>query len=247
MAVPAPGTPAGLVTFYDNFNGQSIPLGTASLSASGPYVAIAQLSTTGLFHGLHTVTAIYAGNTAFATSTSTLTVNISDYSVTFNPSSLSLTQGAGASATVTITPLNGFAGTVALACTPPPGTLTTCSFSPASVSVGGVSTLTIGTTAANNVSVRRAGVGELGFGASIVAVLGCLLFPRHRRPALLALIALCGLLGAAGCGNGGSATPDGGNGTSGSPLGTQLFTIVSAGSDGVTTNRHDVQFQVTIQ
>jgi hypothetical protein len=33
----------------------------------------------------------------------------------------------------------------------------------------------------------------------------------------------------------------------GTPLGTQSFTITTAGTDGVNTARHDYQYQVTIQ
>jgi trimeric autotransporter adhesin len=245
-AVPNPGIPAGLVTFYDQYNVLSTPLGTATLFASAPNTATAQLSTTGLFHGLHTVTAIYGGNAIFATSTSNvLTVNITDYSVTFTPSTLSLAQGSSGSTTVTIGSLSGFAGTVSLGCTPPPNSLTTCSFSLTAVPAGGVSTLTIGTTASHAIGSQRADLRGLGMGVSLGALLGCVLFPKRRRPALLALIALCGLLGAAGCGQGGSAAIGGTIG--GSPLGTQLFTIVTSGSDGISTNRHDIQFQVSIQ
>ena len=59
-ANPTPGTPGGAVSFYDNYNGQNVLLGSGTLVASGPYNAIAQLSTTGLFHGVHSVTAVYA-------------------------------------------------------------------------------------------------------------------------------------------------------------------------------------------
>ncbi len=248
VAIPSPGVPTGVVTFYDVFNGQSVPLGTATLVQSGPYSAVAQVSTSGLFHGVHVVTAFYAGNTTYGASTSfPVQVTIADYSVTFNPAQLSLPRGASGTATVTIAPLNGFSGTVTLGCTPPADTLTTCTFNPTSLTGGGVATLLITTTAAHSVGSQSAGTGGVGLlGTALAAGLGCLLFPRRRRPALLAFIALCGLLAAGGCGLGTTSTGVG-SGSSGSPLGTQSFSIVTSGSDGVTTNRHDSQFQVTIQ
>lgn len=242
--VLVPGTPAGAVTFVDRYNGQTVPLGTVTLAASGPYVAVAQMSTTGLFHGLHTVTATYVGNASLATSASTATVNVTDYSVAFSPPSSTLAQGASGTATVTVAALNGFAGTVSLACTPPAGTATTCSFSPTSVGANGSSVLSIGTTAPHAAAGEQAEMERLGLGVSMAALLSCMLLPRRRRPALLAVLVLCGLIGAAGCGSSGNAPAAL---TAGSPLGTQTFSIVTSGSDGVSTNRHNVQFQVTIQ
>jgi hypothetical protein len=239
--VPLPGTPAGTVTFVDQYNGQTVPLGTVALAANGPYLAVAQLSTTGLFHGLHTVTATYAGNTTLGTSSSSVTVNVTDYNIAFSPAALTLAQGASGTATLTVTSLNGFAGTVSLACTPPAATATTCSFSSATVGANGSSTLTIGTTHA--AATQQAQLERVGFGVSM-AVLGFMLLPRRRRPALLAVLVLCGLVGAAGCGSSTSAPPAL---IGGSPLGTQTFTVVTSGADGVSTTRHNVQFQVTIQ
>jgi hypothetical protein len=243
----APGTtvpPAGTVTFVDQYNGQTVPLGTVALAANGQYAAVAQLSTTGLFHGLHTVTATYAGNATLGTSSSSVTVNVTDYSIVFSPAALTLAQGASGTAALTVTSLNGFTGTVSLACTPPAGTATTCSFSSATVGANGSSTLTIGTTAPHAAETQQARLEGVGFGVSIAAVLGFMLLPRRRRPALLAVLVLCGLVGAAGCGSSTSAPPAL---TGGSPLGTQTFTVVSSGADGVSTTRHNVQFQVTIQ
>ena len=73
--VSASGSPAGSVTFMDG----SLTLGTATLSTSGT----ATLTTKLLPAGQDPVTAIYSGNSTFATSTSnTLTVTVSKDSVT---------------------------------------------------------------------------------------------------------------------------------------------------------------------
>ena len=244
---PTPGPPAGQVTFYDQFNGQSIPLGSATLASNAAYSATAQLSTTGLFAGVHHVTAVFAGGTVYGPSTSAAqTVNITDYAVTFAPQALSVTRGSSATTTLTLTGLSGFAGTVTLSCTPPAGTLTTCSASPTTLTAGGTAILAIATTASHATASQSAGLRGVGFAASFAALFGLLLFPRRRRPALFAIIAICGLFSAAGCGSGSSGTATIG-GTDGSPLGTQVFTVVAAGSDGVSTNRHTYQLQVTIQ
>ncbi len=244
---PTPGPPLGQVTFYDQFNGQSIPLGSATLAPNAAYSATAQFSTTGLFAGVHHVTAVFAGGTVYGPSTSAVqTVNVTDYSVTFAPQSLSVTRGSSATTTLTLTGISGFAGTVTLSCTPPAGTLTTCSASPTTLTAGGTAILAITTTASHANGSQSAGLRGLGFGASFAALFGLLLLPRRRRPALLAILALCGLFSAGGCGSGSSSTTTIG-GTDGSPLGTQVFTVVAAGSDGVSTSRHTYQLQVTIQ
>src|SRR5262249_19128793 len=63
-----------------------------------------------------------------------------DFSLSASPASLTVAQGASGSSTITVTPINGFAGTVALTASGlPPGV--TASFSPASTT--GTSTLTL--------------------------------------------------------------------------------------------------------
>ena len=245
-----PGTAYGQVTFYDLYNGQNTTLGTGNLVSSGAYVSTAQLSTTGLLPGTHSITAIFPANSTFAGVTSNaVIVNITDYGLSFNPPTLVIKQGSAASTTLTVNAINGFAGTVVLGCTPPSGTATTCSFNPAVISANGTSTLTISTTAPQARRTLAAGLGLTGVGVSAAALFGMLLWPRRRRPALLALIAMLGVIGAAGCTNirdtGGNAVTTGGTG--GTPLGTQLFTITTSGTDGVTTNRHDTQLQVVVQ
>ncbi len=253
---PTPATPYGSVTFLDTFNGQTNTLATGALVTTNPYGSVAQFSTIGLLPGTHTITALFASSTTFTgTTTNAVTVNITDYSLSFGPSALGLTRGNSGSVTVTVTAINGFSGTVVLGCTPPSGTATTCKFSPASLSPNGTTTLQI-TTAAPS-AARSAGTGSLASvaasGVSLAAVFGLLLLPRRRRrgygPALLAIVALAGLLGAAGCTNirdtGDPIVTTGGN--TGTPLGAQLFTITTSGTDGVTTVSHNTQYQVNVQ
>ena len=79
------------------------------------------------------------------------------------------------------------------------------------------------------------------------AALLCLLLPgraRRRIPALLVLLLSLGLMANLGCASGGSFNQPVPGGT---PLGTTILTINTAGSDGVNTIRHNYSFQVTVQ
>ena len=249
---PSPAAPSGNVTFYDVYNGQTVPLGTVALTVTGPYLAIAQLSTTAFKVGTHSITAVYGSSTNFVGSTSTaVTLNMTDFSVAFNPATLTLTRGHSGSTTVTVTALNGFAGTVSLGCVPPSGTETTCTFTPSQVTGSGVSQLVITTTqpsvsgtTSKHASLER-GVG----GVALASLLMVMLLPgvKRRRPVLMLLLVSAMMLASVGCTN--LVNPSdggGGGGVTGTPLGTEIFTITASGTDGKTTVIHDTQFQVTV-
>jgi hypothetical protein len=74
---------------------------------------------------------------------------------------------------------------------------------------------------------------------------------RRSIPTLLLVVFAVCLTANLGCGQGGSATATGSTTPTltdpGTPLGTQIFTITTAASDGVNTVRHSYQYQVTIQ
>ena len=103
-------------------------------------------------------------------------------------------------------------------------------------------------------------------GAISLATLVCLSLPRRGRKVafrlgtrglLTLMIAVTMIAGSTGCGLGivgsgnGATTGDssgtGTTGNSGTPLGTQNFTITAAASDGVNTVSHTYQYQVTVQ
>jgi hypothetical protein len=246
-----PATPSGTVSFFDTYNGQMIPLGTVALTSTGPYTAIGQLSTTGLMQGTHNITAVFGTTTSFVGSTSTaLVINITNYGISFSPAALTVNAGSSATAVASITAVNGFNGQVVLGCTPPSGTATTCSFNPAVINANGfpaTSQLLI-TTTPGQAGMKLAGWGRDLTGAALgVLVLGFLLpSVRRRRPMLMALLLSCLTLGSLGCTN----LVNTGNqtiGNVGTPLGTQIFNITTSGTDGHTTETHNVQFQVTVQ
>jgi len=114
--------------------------------------------------------------------------------------------------------------------------------------------MTIITTAAQVKPVQQAhnsGGGRLwglGGGSALAALL-CFALPRRRRmlPLLVTTLLALSLLPSLGCGLGGSTPASTTTADPGTPLGTQIFTITTAGNDGVSTARHNYQYQVTIQ
>ena len=144
----AKGTvPTGVVTFYAAATTPRV-LGTATLGQTASNAAQAVFSTTLIAASSQSVYAVYAGDTNFATATSAfLTIGLTDYSVSFNPATLSLAAGSTGQVVATVAALNGFAGTVSFGCTPPPNAMITCSVSPAVVTGGGSTTISIQTVA----------------------------------------------------------------------------------------------------
>ncbi len=260
--------PTGTVAFYDTFNGGVVQLGTPSvLVPNGPTEAIALLSTTGLMAGTHRIYGVYSGDDNFATATSpVLTLTVADYGLTMVPSALTLTGGTSGNVTMLLNISGGFAGSVSFGCTPPAGSEATCSFSPASLSSGGVTTMTINTTAASTTTsraqpaARRPGAWQVGSTLTLASLFG-IVVPRRRRSftrsltrsltgSVLAFLMACVLIGAAGCGAGTTSTPVSTTpnpGNLGTPLGTMNFEVTAAGTNGINTSRHTYQYQVTVQ
>ncbi len=89
------GTPTGSVAFYDG----STQLGTATLDAN----ATAAFTTTTLQAGSHTVTAVYSGDTTFASSTSSLTETITQATPTVTVSDVGgIFDGTSCAASATV-------------------------------------------------------------------------------------------------------------------------------------------------
>ena len=135
-------TGAGKVVGTVNILDGATNIGSATL-ANGMY----SFSTTTLAGGAHTITAVYAGNVDYMTSTSSaVTVTIAGGTGTFtvaaSPTSLTVPAGGGSATTmVTVTPSGGFNQPVTLSC----GSLTpaySCFFSPAMVTPNGTTPAT---------------------------------------------------------------------------------------------------------
>jgi hypothetical protein len=244
--------PTGSVTFYLAGSTPSV-LATIGLGYAGPGAAVATFTTTGLPAGAQTIYAVYSGDGNFGAMTSaSITLGLSDYSITFAPASLSLTPGQGGTATVIVGSLGNFVGTINLSCNPPAGTGIGCSFSPSSITGGGNSTLTVTTTAAKAISSQSASLVRdpaVPVAAASLATLLCLLLPgrgRRRLPTLLLLCLALALTANLGCSSGSSISNNGAP-LSGTPLGTAILTIDTAGTTGTTTVHHNYSFQVTVQ
>jgi hypothetical protein len=251
--------PTGTVTFYDTFNNQVVQLGTASsVTPNGPNQSIAIFTTTGLLAGVHSVYAVYNGDANFSPATAaTLSVNVTDYTITAIPQTLTLKAGQSGQVVLLVGLVGGFNGSVTFGCTPPSGAEATCSFSQVSLQGGGSTTMSITTTAAQakqgTQHASRQSPWRLATGSTL-AMLLCFLLPRRRRalPFLIASLLAVSLSTTLGCGIGlvnGDTPPSNGGPTTdpGTPLGSQIFTITTAGSDGINTVRHTYQYQVTIQ
>ncbi len=262
-AAASPSGPTGTVTFFDTFNGSVVQLGSPSATVpNGPNAAIAIFSTTGLAPGKHSLYATFSGDSNFAATTSpVLALVIGDFSLSLEPAAMTLAAGSSGTANLLLNSAGGFAGTVVLGCTPPASSQATCSFSPASLTPGSASALTIQTTAATKAAARqpaetgRPGAWRLAPGLSLASLL-LLAVPRKRlrlATRLLLCLLTVGLVSASGCGvlatnvaqDGSSQMPAGA--PSGTPLGVQTFTITAAASNGAGSSRHTYQYQVTVE
>ena len=260
--------PTGTVTFYDTFNNAVVALGNpAAVVANGPTAGVAILSTTGLLPGTHHIYALYSGDDNYAPATSAvMMLSLSDFGISITPSNLTIAQGKTQQVSALVNASGGFTGSVSLGCVPPASSQTTCSFSPSAVSGGQSATLTITTAAPSSAlsQPQRSRLWPVASAASLALVFILVSPIRSRRlPTLLTFLFAAALsLSSLGCGMGATgttSTPGQGNsgssgngsgttaGNSGTPLGTQNFTITAAASDGVNTVRHTLRYQVTVQ
>jgi hypothetical protein len=237
--------PSGAVVFYDTYNGVVVNLGSASLISHGLNAAYASLSTTGLRAGSHSIVAIYSGDAAFNKETSAATVvNMGDFALSFVPPTATVSQGSSTQFNVIVSGVNSFSGTIALGCTPPSDTETTCSIAPASVGTGSSAVMTITTTKA---ATSATSASKIALGTSAAGMVALLLMGGRRRrvAALLVLLVAVGLVN--GCGDPASNSGGGGTPNSGTPLGTLTFQVVGAAVDAPVAARHTAAVAVTVQ
>ncbi len=242
----ATGTaPTGTVSFYIVGTNARL-LGTVPLSPGGAGTSVAVLTTTGLPSGTITIDAVYSGDTNFTTVTSNIvTLGLTDYTVTFNPPSLTILRGGSGLTYATVNFL-GLSGNVTLGCTPAADSGVTCSFSPGVLLGSGTSILHVQTSSPIHAAVDHPSLRKGLLGAVSFAALLCFFLPGRRRrlvPTLLLLLLSVGLLSSSGCSQNNFNSP---LTSGGSPLGTTILTITTAGSDGVNTIRHTYYVQVTI-
>ena len=246
--------PTGTVTFMSG----STSLGTGTVGAatdgSGNYVAT--FTATSFPANTATITAQYSGDVHYAAATTTIPFQhlTASYTVAANPGSLTIKQGSSGGISFTVTPQNGFNQAVSFQCnnsTLPKGV--TCTFSPASVTPNGTttvtSTLTVATTgtAVAAMDMRGPGFGWLPRGGAVMALM-LLFIPRVRRRmwlggGALMLFALCAA-GMTGCGGGGSNGGGGVQNANATPPGSYSIQVTT--SAGATSGTAPVTVSLTV-
>lgn len=224
VAIAAAGNPAVITGTDGSGNIQNgaaqAAQGTASVAASLPA-------------GQNSITAQYSGDTNYIASTSAASVVTVQADFAFaaaNPSITIASPGSSGTAMLTVTGQTGYNSTInfsAASCSGLPRE-STCSFSPASVTGSGSTTLTITTTAAHSARLEGPGGWTTTLGLTFAGVL--LLGSRSRRAGrsnLLSLIAFAFLITIAGCGGGGSGGSSGSGGDPGTPAGTSTITVTA--------------------
>ncbi len=255
------GVPSGQVTFLAD--GQ--PLGSAALSNGQ-----ATLSNATLPSGAQTLTASYAGDSNFLSSTSaTSSITViapPDFTLQAGTSSATLQPGTSASVPLTITPSGNLGGSLTLACSGLPASVT-CSLAstPLTLTQGPVTASVVLQRAASGTSQlsapRRAVSAPLLLGGMVCGVVcgifplplvGLLIAPRRSRRSGLCMLPLL-LLGATlaatlGCGSNTSTpsvsiTPPSAPVSMGSGTYTAQLTLTSTAQPSLT---HSVQVTVIL-
>ncbi|MGB9107032.1 MAG: hypothetical protein WCC59_19910 [Terriglobales bacterium] len=186
-------------------------------------------------------------------------IAVQDFQIASSPSTETVKAGGTPTAhTISITGGGGFTSAVTLSCSSGLPSLTTCTFSPASVAAGGTSTLTIQTTAPSVSQLRLPASHRtvplyalwLPIPGIVVGIIGIGVAPRNRRGKLLGYLGLVVVFGIllmlVSCGGGG-----GGSTTTppvpkpGTPAGTYNITVTGTSGSGATSLSHFTQ--ITLQ
>ena len=232
------------------FKNGGTTLGTGFVSGSDGFVTSsgqisfansqAVLSTT-LPVGTASLSAVYSGDSNYSAATSgALPVTVSaDFQIPATLSAITVKAGQSGTTKLTITGLTGYNSTINFTSSSCGGlpALASCSFSPASVTGSGSTTLTVNTTAATS--------NRMIVPATFLLA-GVLLIPASRRSRpmrLVFMLALAFVLSMAGCG-GGSGN-GGGGGSGGTPAGNYTVTVTAATSSGSIS--HSTTFNLTVQ
>jgi hypothetical protein len=230
------GTPGGTVAFYD---GSSL-LGKDTLTTG-----TATYSTSSLGLGVHTITAVYSGDTNFVSVASpAVTQSIENFAITV-PSggdSSTVSPGGTASYTFNVAPPSGtkFLSEIKFSVTGAPSG-STSTFNPASIAAGaGATDVTLQVKVPSSAAALP-GNSPFGMRALPIAlglVLLPWLLPLRRRARNLLLTVVLAVLGLAslglmnGCGGGSSGTSGGGGGGGGGGSQPQNYTLTVSATSG---------------
>lgn len=252
------GVPTGNVTFYD---------GTTALGSVAVTSGVAHLATSSLTVGTHSITAKYAGDANFGTSTSSAVsqaVVAPDFSLGVKTNnSVTVTAGQNAEYTLSVTPTYGYSAAITFSCPASLPSKVGCSFNPTSVtSTNGTyasTTLTLTTTAATTASLVApvrpnskpmeptllASLG--GFGFFGLVFVGASSKRNRRHMAILGIILLITMLALVGCGGSSSSNNNNnGGGTPGTPAGSYTITVTGTGT-GTSAPTHTMNLTLIVQ
>jgi hypothetical protein len=240
-------------------SGNSVPTGTVTVS-SGGYTSTQTSLTNGtasiaitagsLSVGDDTLTATYtpgaASSAIYTAAVGTASVAVTNPAYSMAATSVNIVRGASATATVVISSINGYAGTISLACgitSSPTGAtdLPTCTATQtatlSSVITSASPTVTVNSTAASAALTWpdvRNGRGVAATGSAAFALLLLPWIPRRRRnwlSLIVVLVAAMLLGGVVACGGGaaGSTTPPPLH--PGTAAGNYIITVTGTGND----------------
>jgi Pro-kumamolisin, activation domain/Bacterial Ig-like domain (group 3) len=200
----------------------------------------------------YNVTASYSGSANYVASSGTVSGTVQpDFSIVPSVSTLTVQRGQSASATISIIGVGGYNGAISFtgsSCTGLP-TESSCSFSPASVTGTGNTTLAIATMGAHPITAvkdRKGFPWWNGYADATLVSAVLIGMPLKRRRRIIALIAIGFVTLAIGCGGGGAtSTPPPPKVDPGTPAGTYTITVTATpGSSGAMTHTTTVKLVV---
>ena len=274
------GVATGAVTLAIKVTGSgSVPTGTVqilvdnvALTDPASLVTLdgtgsATYKLTSSLSGTHTISAVYSGNAAFASSKASsvsdfVSSSAKDFSLTPCTGAITVTSGStGTPISFTLTPYNGFTGSIALTATPDEALAAQYTFSPVSpVSITSTSPTSITLTIAafqKNAQLHKPQFGpaiksaphhlpwyEAGSGAALACTL-LITVPRRRRwGALLTAVLAIGAFSATGCGGGATNSNSSGSTTTTTNATAGTYSITVTGVSGTSVHTSTITLKV---
>jgi len=205
--------PTGTIQFYDSVAGAApVAIGTALPMNTGNASSLVATLAPVLPQGSNSITAVYSGDSNWASTTSTAAVTVlvttPDFTATATPASLVITAGQTATVAIDTQSILGFTTPIALSC----GTLPVgIACDSVTVTPGASGSITLTSTAPGTAANSASAQSRMWFTASggfAMAGLLLLVSPKRRRYLRLfsVLFAMSLALAATGCGGGSAKT-----------------------------------------
>jgi hypothetical protein len=198
--------------------------------------------------GANTLSMNYSGDAMYASSSSSSVVVVNDatdFTIQTQAPNLSLSSGGSGTATINLASMNGYNGTVTLACAA--SSALTCTLASSSVNLNGNTTTTVTIDSVQTAAVREglSSSWTVSAGATLLACLMWFVMPRRRRMGrmLMSVIAVAVMIaGVSGCG--GSSTPTTKTPPADGTPGTYTVVVTGTGSNGLV---HNTAITVVVQ